>query len=322
MGRPAVILNTNPVFSKRCYVTQVIEVKNIRKVYGSNVAVQDISLAVKQGEIFGIIGPNGAGKTTTVESIIGLRRPDSGTVRVLGLEPQSQRIQLSQRIGIQLQQAALPGRIKVWEALDLFASFYRHTIPWQPLLDQWGLNEKRDTLFDKLSGGQKQRLFIALALINDPEIVFLDELTTGLDPQARRTTWDMVKTIRDKGKTVVLVTHFMDEAEILCDRIAIIDHGKVVGLDTPQALIAGLQSGTRVRFTANSGFKEALLRPVPGVSQVLSQGQEIIVYGSGPLLAHVAAALANHNITPTDLQVEQASLEDVFLSLTGRAIRD
>lgn len=322
MGRPAVILNTNPIFSERCYVTKVIEVKNIRKVYGSNVAVQDVSLTVKQGEIFGIIGPNGAGKTTTVESIIGLRRPDSGTVRVLDLDPQRQRIELSQRIGIQLQQAALPGRIKVWEALDLFASFYHRTTPWQPLLDQWGLNEKRDTLFDKLSGGQKQRLFIALALINDPEIVFLDELTTGLDPQARRTTWDMVKTIRDKGKTVVLVTHFMDEAEILCDRIAIIDHGKIVGLDTPQTLIAGLQSGTRVRFTATSGFKEGLLRPVPGVSQVLSQGQEIIVYGSGPLLAHVATALANHNITPTDLRVEQASLEDVFLALTGRAIRD
>lgn len=299
----------------------VIEVRHLRKTYGSTVAVDDISFAVQQGEIFGIVGPNGAGKTTTVESVTGLRKPDGGTVRVLGMDPEQADRALRQRIGIQLQEAAIPDRIKVWEALDLFAAFYPKTVSWEKLLTDWGLTEKRNTQFAKLSGGQKQRLFIALALLNDPEVVFLDELTTGLDPQARRTTWDQVRAIREKGKTVVLVTHFMDEAQELADRVAIIDHGNVVALDTPQALIAGLQAGSRVRFTNVNGFDPALLRGVNGVTTVEQQGKQVIVHGNGPLLAHVATALATHDITPSDLHVETADLEDVFLALTGRKIR-
>jgi ABC-2 type transport system ATP-binding protein len=189
---------------------QIIQVNHLRKVYGSTVAVDDVSLAVNKGEIFGILGPNGAGKTTTIESIMGLRKPDGGTIKVLGLDPQKDRIALAQRIGIQLQEAAIPQRLKVWETIDLFASFYETTVPWEPLLEQWGLADKRNTYFQNLSGGQKQRLFIILALVNDPEVVFLDELTTGLDPQARRNTWELVEAIREEGKTVVLVTHFMD----------------------------------------------------------------------------------------------------------------
>jgi len=300
----------------------VIEVQNLRKQYGATVAVDNISFNVQQGEIFTIVGPNGAGKSTTVESIMGLRQPDTGTIRVLGLDPQKNEHDLRQRIGIQLQQAALPERLKVWEALNLYSGFYDKTVPWEKLLSDWGLAEKRSTNFKNLSGGQKQRLFIALALLNDPELVFLDELTTGLDPQARRATWDAVRAIRDQGKTVVLVTHFMDEAEELADRIAIIDQGNIVALDTPQALIQNLHAETRVRFTNYNGYDPQLLRHVNGVTDVEQRGKQVIVQGNGALLAHVATALAEHNVTPTDLRVEQANLEDVFLALTGRSIRN
>ncbi|MCP4428110.1 MAG: ABC transporter ATP-binding protein [Chloroflexi bacterium] len=303
-------------------MTNVIEATNLCKTYGATVAVEDVSLTVKKGEIFGIIGPNGAGKTTAVESIMGLRQPDCGTVRVLGLDPQTQAQELRQRLGIQLQEANLPDYLKVWEALDLFSAFYKQTVPWEPLLEQWGLSDKRNTRFKNLSGGQKQRLFIALALLNDPELVFLDELTTGLDPQARRATWDMVRAIRDQGKTVILVTHFMDEAEELADRIAIIDQGKLAALDTPRALIQNLEAETRIRFTSVNGFDAAVLRDVAGVTSVAHQAQQIIIQGGGPLLANVAVALAQHNIAPADLRVEQADLEDVFLALTGHGIRE
>ncbi|MEM7117775.1 MAG: ABC transporter ATP-binding protein [Chloroflexota bacterium] len=299
----------------------IIEIQNLHKAYGSTIAVQDVSLTIEKGEIFAIAGPNGAGKTTTVEAAVGLRQPDKGRVRVLGLDPRTQERELRQRIGIQLQQASLPNRLKAWEALDLYANFYDQTVPWEPLLEQWGLAEKRNTHFDKLSGGQKQRLFIALALLNDPEIVFLDELTTGLDPQARRATWDAVRAIRDQGKTVVLVTHFMDEAEELADRLAIIDQGKVVALDTPQALIQNLDSETRVRFSHSNGLQPEWLETVEGVTQVEQNGRLVTVHGNGPILARVAAALDKHNIAPSDLHVDRANLEDVFLALTGRQIR-
>jgi ABC-2 type transport system ATP-binding protein len=300
----------------------VIEVQNLHKQYGATVAVDNISFNVQQGEIFCIVGPNGAGKSTTVEAVMGLRQPDGGTIRVLGMDPQKEEQRLRQRIGIQLQQAALPERLKVWEALNLYSAFYHKAVPWEKLLEEWGLTEKRSTNFKNLSGGQKQRLFIALALLNDPELVFLDELTTGLDPQARRATWDAVRAIRDQGKTVVLVTHFMDEAEELADRIAIIDQGNIVALDTPQALIQNLHADTHVRFTNYNGYDPQKLRRVSGVTDVEQRGKQVIVQGNGALLAHVATALAEHNVTPTDLRVEQANLEDVFLALTGRSIRN
>src|ERR1700683_4509197 len=217
----------------------VIHVSGIRKTYGRTVAVDEVSFEVNDGEIFGLIGPNGAGKTTTMECIEGIRKPDRGTISVLGLDPFRQGYKLQERIGVQLQQAQLQKRIKVWEAVDLWASLYRKkSIDGERLLEQLGLVDKRDAWFMNLSGGQRQRMFIALALITDPEVVFLDELTTGLDPQARRAIWELVRGIRERGKTVFLTTHLMEEAERLCDRVAIIEHGRIIDIDTPQRLVA------------------------------------------------------------------------------------
>ena len=300
----------------------VIHVEHLRKAYGPVVAVEDVSFEVRRGEIFGIVGPNGAGKTTTVECMTGMRAPDGGTVEVLGLDPRHRGNELRRRVGVQLQQAALPDRIKVWEALDLYASFYRAPLDWRELMEQWGLSEKKNTVFANLSGGQKQRLFVALALLNDPEIVFLDELTSGLDPQARRASWDLVRGVREAGKTVVLVTHFMDEAEHLCDRVAIVDSGQLVALDSPNALIQSLNAESGVSFTTENGFDPEPLRAVPGVSHLEREGDRVVVRGSGPLLARVAMVLAEQGISPRDLKTEQATLEDVFLALTGRKIRD
>jgi ABC-2 type transport system ATP-binding protein len=300
----------------------VLQIECLRKVYGQVAAADDISFEVHQGEIFGIVGPNGAGKTTTVECAVGLRQPDNGTIRILDLDPRRQGYELRQRIGIQLQQAALPDRLKVWEALDMFASFYAQPADWHVLLEQWGLADKHNAAFASLSGGQRQRLFIALALVNNPELVLLDELTMGLDPQARRATWELVRTIREHGTTVILVTHFMDEAERLCDRVAIIDQGQVVALDTPRQLIGMLEAGTRIRFTPEDGFDLALLKSAQGITEVSREGDEVIVAGNGPLMARVAVTLAEHNIIPPDLRTEQASLEDVFLALTSRQIRN
>ncbi len=300
----------------------VIEINHLHKRYGATVAVDDVSFTVNRGEIFGILGPNGAGKTTTVEAIVGLRRPDSGDVRVLGLNPQVHYYQLIERVGIQLQQAALADRIKVWEALDLFAAFYRYAVPWQPLLEQWGLAEKRNTTFGKLSGGQKQRLFIAISLLNDPEIVFLDELTTGLDPQARLATWDLVRAIRDQGKTVVLVTHYMDEAETLCDRLAIIDHGRVIALDTPSNLVRQVGADQRVIFDTTYPLAAETLRGLAGVSRVERQNGQVKVYGAdSELVVTVIGALQQQGASFSNLRSEQPGLEDVFLALTGRPMR-
>jgi ABC-2 type transport system ATP-binding protein len=217
----------------------VIEVSHIHKSYRDHVAVEDISFSVEPGEIFGIVGPNGAGKTTTVECVEGVRNPDRGTVRVLGLDPRTDRAELRQRLGVQLQQGQLPDRLRVAEALELYASFYRRPADWRALADDLGLSPKLRTPFGKLSGGQQQRLSIALALVGGPEVAVLDELTTGLDPQARRDTWDLIRAIRDRGVTVLLVTHFMDEAERLCDRLAVIAQGRVLTVDTPSSLVAG-----------------------------------------------------------------------------------
>ena len=307
-------------------MTETIVVENLRKVYGDVVAVEDLNLEVHEGEIFGMVGPNGAGKTTTIECIEGLRRPDRGTVRVLGLDPQRDGYTLRQRIGVQLQEAALPDRIKVWEALDLFAAFYRHPLPrqeWAVLLELLGLAEKRNAPFAKLSGGQKQRLFIALALVNDPELVFLDELTTGLDPQARRAMWDLVRGIREGGKTVFLTTHYMEEAERLCDRVAIIDQGRIVALDTPENLVSSLGAESRVIFKVEGNLDKAALRTAPGVTRVEQIGERVVVYGKGDrLVGGVVDALETGGVRFRDLRTEQPSLEDVFLALTGKEMRE
>jgi ABC-2 type transport system ATP-binding protein len=293
----------------------VIEVNNLRKTYGSHVAVADVSFQVRQGEIFGLLGRNGAGKTTTVECLQGLRRADGGRVRVLGLDPQRQTQQLRRRIGCQLQEAALPDRLKVWEALDLFASLASAATDRRVLMDQWGLTGKRTASFASLSGGQRQRLFVALALVNDPEVVFLDELTQGLDPAARRVAWSLIRAIRERGATVVLVTHYMDEAEQLCDRIAVVDGGRVVATDTPQGLVSRFGGPVRITFTPD-GHDVGFLEDVAHVQAVRRRGDRIEAEGTGPVLALVAAELVARGLVPADLRVEQPTLEDVFLRLT------
>ena len=301
----------------------VVEVRELRKAYGPVVAVDDISFSVAENEVFGLVGPNGAGKTTTIECLEGLRDRDGGVVSVLGLDPGDAGADLRRRIGVQLQESSLFDRIRVQEALDLFASFYPQSIDWRPLIAQLGLGERLKAPFVKLSGGQKQRLFIALALVNDPELVFLDELSTGLDPQARRTMWDLVRSLRDKGKTVFLSTHFMEEAERLCDRVAIMDRGKIVALDTPENLIGGLGVETRVVFTAEDTIDAKQLESLANVTRVEAIGDRVIVHGRGDrLVSAVVRAIESHGWRFRDLRSEQPTLDDVFLALTGRALRE
>lgn len=300
----------------------VVCVRDMVKHYPGVKAVDEVSFDVYQGEIFGMVGPNGAGKTTTIECLEGLRRLDAGTVQVLGLDPLKDRYQLRERIGVQFQSAALPDRIKVWEALDLFASFYPRSLDWQLLLEQMGLAEKRNAYFAKLSGGQKQRVFIALALVNDPDLVFLDELTTGLDPQARRAMWDQVRSIRERGTTVFLTTHFMEEAERLCDRVAIVDHGKIIALHTPQGLIASLGAEDRVIFELKGRLDEESLCTAPGVVRVERIGERVVVYGQRDgLVSSVVNTLEAGGTRFENLRTEQPTLEDVFLALTGKEMR-
>ncbi len=301
--------------------TPVIRVEALRKTYGPVVAVDNVAFEVYEGEIFGMVGPNGAGKTTTIECVEGLRQPDGGRVETLGLDPHKQGRALRERIGIQLQESALPGHLKVWEALDLYASFYQRSVDWQGLLEPLGLADKRNAYFNKLSGGQKQRLFIALALVNDPELVFFDELTTGLDPRARRDMWDLVRDIRARGKTVFLTTHFMEEAERLCDRVAIVDQGRLVALDTPENLIRSLEAEHRVVFTVADSFERQSLERLAGVTRVEQNGERCVVYGkSDQLVVEVVQALAANGCAFRDLRTEQPTLEDVFLKLTGKAM--
>jgi len=301
----------------------VIEVGNLRKTYGSVIAVDDVSFEVNEGEIFGMVGPNGAGKTTTIECIEGLRRPDDGSVKLLGMDPSEKRRAIANHIGVQLQESALPPRLRVVEALELFASFYEHRADAEELLDILGLTEKRSSAFDKLSGGQKQRLFIALALINRQKIVFFDELTTGLDPQARRSMWDLVRQIREQGCTVFLTTHSMEEAERLCDRVLIIDRGQIVALDTPEAMIRSLGAENRLVFTLPENQADPLLTDLPQVQRVEQFGERVVVYGHGERFASsVVYALEDAGVDFLDLRTEQPNLEDVFLSLTGREMRE
>ena len=304
----------------------VIHVNNLYKSYGDTQAVAGVSFQVEKGEIFGMVGPNGAGKTTTIECVEGLREGDRGEINVLNLDPISQERQLRPLLGIQLQEAHLPDNLKVWEAMDMYASFYDQHLDWEELLEDLGLAEKRNTTFRKLSGGQKQRLFIALALLHDPELVFLDELTTGLDPRARRVIWDLVREVRQRGKTIFLTTHYMDEAENLCDRVAIIDRGKLVALDTPANLVQKLEINERVIFKSAGQDLSAMMKGLPGVMRVEQQGERTIVYGKsdgfGPIVTAVVNALTDGGIPFRDLRTENPDLEDVFLNLTGRQLAE
>jgi len=296
----------------------VIEVQHLHKNYGDTVAVDDVSFAVQEGEIFGILGPNGAGKTTTAECIEGLRTPDRGEISVLGLDPRRDRAELTQRLGVQLQDSQLPDKLRVTEALELYSSFYRRPADWRALVDMLGLAAKGKTPFKKLSGGQKQRLSIALALVGSPQVAVLDELTTGLDPQARRDTWDLIEGVRSRGVTIVLVTHFMEEAERLCDRVALIDAGRIVALDSPAALAERVEVEQRIQFRPSAPLDDRLLTSLPDVTSIIHRGDVVVVTGNSNALNAVTSVLARHQIEAQQLRVDQASLEDAFLALTGR----
>ena len=301
----------------------VIQVSGIRKTYGAIVAVSGVSFEVSEGEIFGLIGPNGAGKTTTMECVEGVRRPDCGAISILGLDPFRDVYQLQNRIGVQLQQAQLQKRIKVWEAVDLWASLYSKAVNGDRLLDQLGLSSKRNAWFMTLSGGQKQRLFIALALINDPEVVFLDELTTGLDPQSRRAIWELVRGIRDRGKTVFMTTHLMEEAERLCDRVAVIEHGKIIDIGSPGELVGRHCPARTVVLATDNALAEERLRTIPSVELVTREDSRFTIQGRGDdFVSEVIQCLSENRIRVTDFRTVLPTLEDVFLKLTGHSIRD
>jgi ABC-2 type transport system ATP-binding protein len=300
-----------------------IHVAAIRKTYGRTVAVDEVSFDVQPGEIFGLIGPNGAGKTTTMECIEGLRAPDRGEIAVLGLNPARDVYALQERIGVQLQEAQLQKRIKVREAVGLWASLYRKPVDGDRLIEQLGLSDKRNAWFMTLSGGQKQRLFIALALINDPELVFLDELTTGLDPQARRAIWELVRGIRQRGKTVFLTTHLMEEAERLCDRVAILDHGRIIDIGSPSALVRRHCPERTVIVDTDDARATERFGSIPQAESVSGEGVRYTIRGRGDdLVTQVIACLAEHRMRVIDFRTELPTLEDVFLKLTGQAIRD
>jgi ABC-2 type transport system ATP-binding protein len=300
----------------------VIQVSGITKRYGKTVALDEVSFEVRQGEIFGLIGPNGAGKTTAMECLEGIRVPDRGAISVLGVDPWRGLRALQHRIGVQLQEAQLQKRIKVGEAVRFWASLYPRHMDGDQLLEQLGLGDRKNVWFMSLSGGQKQRLFIALALINDPEVVFLDELTTGLDPQARRAIWELVRGIRHRGKTVVLTTHMMEEAEKLCDRVAIIERGRVIDVDTPAGLVARHCPNRTVVVTTGDPAAEARFRALPQVDEVTRAEALFTIRGRADLVTAVIQCISEHGLRVTGFHTEMPTLEDVFLTLTGHRIRD
>jgi ABC-2 type transport system ATP-binding protein len=320
------------LFAERWRKMKTILVEDLRKYYGPSTssgqvvrAVDGVSFEVRQGEIFGFLGPNGAGKTTTIENIEGYDKPDSGSVRVLGLDPHQDGYELKERIGIMLQETALYPDLKVGELLRLFASYYRHSVDPGALLEMIGLQEKKGAFVRELSGGQKQRVAFILALINDPELLFLDEPTAGLDPQSRRALWEWINLARERGKTVFLTTHYIDEAEGLCDRVAIMDHGKVIALDTPKRLMASAQVEQRIEFVIEGSLEVVSLEAMPGVTRALGDGRgAFTVYApeAHPALKSLMHLADTQGFTLRGLTVKGATLEDVFIQLTGRRIRE
>ncbi|MFH8843042.1 ABC transporter ATP-binding protein [Streptomyces sp. NPDC017868] len=294
-----------------------IEVRGLHKTYDGRKVVDGVSFEVGEGEVFGILGPNGAGKTTTVECVGGLRTPDEGWVRVCGYDPATQRDELTRVLGVQLQESELQAKLTVREALDLYASFYERPVDPRELAERLGLAPHLRTRFGKLSGGQKQRLFIALALLGGPRVVVLDELTTGLDPRARRDTWALVESVRDSGVTVLLVTHFMEEAQRLCDRIAVIDRGRVTALDTPAGLIRRAGAAKSVSYEDDGRIDRAELLALPGAAAVDAQGGRTVLTGTDATVDAFVQLLARRGITARGLRVTDATLDDAYLDLTG-----
>ncbi|MET9117345.1 ABC transporter ATP-binding protein [Streptomyces longwoodensis] len=299
--------------------TPVIEVTDLHKSYSGRTVVDGVSFAVQEGEVFGILGPNGAGKTTTVECVEGLRVPDAGRVRVTGLDPVADHERVARVLGAQLQQSELQPKLTVREALELYGSFHDRPLDWRPLAERLGLTDRLTTRFAELSGGQKQRLFIALALIGDPRVVVLDELTTGLDPRARRATWQLIEDVRAGGVTVLLVTHFMEEAQRLCDRVAVIDRGRVAALDTPEGLVRRSAGATVIGFTPSEPLDERDLAALPALAGVEHKDGRITLSGTDETVNAVITLLARHHITAHQLRVTDATLDDAFLDLTEAA---
>jgi ABC-2 type transport system ATP-binding protein len=297
----------------------VIEVSELRKSYGGRAVVDGVSFAVEEGEIFGILGPNGAGKTTTVECVEGLRIPDAGRVRVTGLDPVADHARVARVLGAQLQESELQAKLTVREALELYTAFHDKPLDWRPLAERLGLAQKLTTRFGKLSGGQKQRLFIALALVGNPRVVVLDELTTGLDPRARRDTWELIEDIRANGVTVLLVTHFMEEAQRLCDRIAVIDKGRIAALDTPAGLIHRSAGATVISFTPSAPLDAHELNALPALASIEGRDGRLTLSGTDETVNAVITLLARRHVTAHQLRVVDATLDDAFLDLTQEA---
>jgi ABC-2 type transport system ATP-binding protein len=299
-----------------------VQVTHLRKSYGSLLAVDDVSFSVAQGEIFGILGSNGAGKTTTVECVIGLREPDAGTIWLLGLNPRADQEQIHEIVGVQLQQSAFQAKLRVGEILDMYRTFYRSPAGTGELVEALGLAGKRRDYYRSLSGGQRQRLSVALALIGRPRVAVLDEMTAGLDPQGRRDAWRLIEQIRDRGTTIMLVTHFMEEAERLCDRVALIDAGRIIALDTPAGLVARARGGKTVRFVPSGPFDEALLTGLAEVTRIERDGRYVVVTGTGELVNAVVLALHAAGVEARDVRLDEASLEDAFVRLTAEHGQD
>ncbi|MFD4585555.1 ABC transporter ATP-binding protein [Streptomyces sp. NPDC058423] len=298
----------------------IVEVNGLRKSYGGRPVVDGVTFRVEEGEIFGILGPNGAGKTTTVECVEGLRTPDEGTVRVAGLDPVADHDGVTRILGAQLQESELQPKLTVREALELYAAFHARPADWRPLAERLGLTDKLGTRFAQLSGGQKQRLFIALALIGNPRVVVLDELTTGLDPRARRDTWHLIEDVRAGGVTVLLVTHFMEEAQRLCDRIAVIDKGGLAAVDTPSGLIRRAGGATVITFTPSRPLAEDDLAGLPGAALAEDREGRVVIHGTDDTVNAVITLLARHRITAHQLRVTEATLDDAFLDLTEEQV--
>jgi ABC-2 type transport system ATP-binding protein len=299
-----------------------VQVAHLRKSYGSLLAVDDVSFSVAQGEIFGILGPNGAGKTSTVECVVGLREPDAGTIRLLGLDPRADRQKVHEIIGVQLQESAFQAKLRVGEILDMYRTFYRSPADTRELVEALGLAGKRRDYYRSLSGGQRQRLSVALALIGRPRVAVLDEMTAGLDPQGRRDAWRLIEQVRERGTTIMLVTHFMEEAERLCDRVALIDGGRIIALDTPAGLVARARGGKTVRFVPSGPFDEGLLTGLAEVTRVERDGRYVVVTGTGELVNVVLLALHAAGVEARDVRLDEASLEDAFVRLTAEHEQD
>jgi ABC-2 type transport system ATP-binding protein len=305
-------------------MSNALEVKDLTKRYGALAAVDNISFAIEEGEIFGILGPNGAGKTTTLEMIEGLRKPDGGAIKVCGINVTGKNDAVKDLIGVQLQTTSLYDRIKVAEVIELFGSYYPKSISADQIIQEVSLNEKRNSYVEFLSGGQKQRLALALALVNDPKVLFLDEPTTALDPQARRNVWEIIEGLSRKGKTIILNTHYMEEAERLCERVGIMDHGQIIALDSPANLIVKQNLDSVVEFTSRNGTEREFFEKLPLVTSVTQDGQHFVLHTreSSNLLTQLVHFNEQNKVHLENISTRSATLEDVFLNLTGKRLRE